>query len=149
MTENGQTILLIMAAASAASDLSTGKIYNFVVLPALAGGFGILIAEAPQSVPALLTAVILTFLLLYPLWKAGGLGAGDIKLFAAMVPYLGIGWYLTCAALSFLIAAVFSIIILLVHRDPSRKVHLAVPVGISVMLCLLLRQFGIQSPIQL
>ena len=45
----------------------------------------------------------------------------------------------------FLIGAVFSAVLLIRYRDLSRTVHFAVPVCISVMLCLLLQQIGIQS----
>lgn len=149
MTISGQTILIMSVTAAAASDLCAGKVYNFLVLPALAGGILIAGLEVPHSIPVILLAVLLTHLLLFPFWKAGGIGAGDIKLFSSIIPFLGVSWYLTCFVLSFIIAALVSIVVLLIYRDFSRRIHLAVPIGISVMLCLLLWQLGIQSPIQI
>ena len=148
MTGSGLTVLLIAVAASAVSDLCVGKIYNFIVMPALAGGILLRILEAPRDLPIVLTGIIMTYLLLLPFWKMGGLGAGDIKLLAAILPYMGIGWYCTCFVLSIAIAAVISIILLFSYRDFTRRIHMAVPIGISVMLCLLLQQFITQSPIQ-
>ena len=40
----------------------------------------------------------------------------------------------------------FPAFLLIRYRDLSRTVHFAVPIGISVVLCLLLEQLGIQSP---
>lgn len=146
MTEGGRTALLLFVTAAAASDLQCGRIYNFLTATSLAGGFWLLAANAPQQIPSVIGAMVLTLLLLYPFWKSGGFGAGDIKLLMALVPYLGVRWYLFCIVVSFLIGAVISAFILIRSRDLTRTVHMAVPVGISVVLCLLLEQVGIQSP---
>ena len=63
----------------------------------------------------------------------------------ALVPFMGVHWYLYTVVLSFLIGAVISAFLLIRDRDLSRTIHFAVPVGISVMLCLLLEQNGVQS----
>ena len=146
MTEGGRAVLVLFVTASAASDLRRGRIYNFLTFPTLAAGFLLLIVNKPQEIPQVLGAAAAALLLLFPFWKAGGLGAGDIKLLMALAPLMGAGWFLFGIVLSFLISAVISAVLLIRYRDLSRTVHLAVPIGISVMLCLLLEQLGIQSP---
>ena len=58
---------------------------------------------------------------------------------------MGVRWYLYAVIISFLIGAVISAYLLIRDRDRTRTIHFAVPVGISVMLCLLLEQIGVQS----
>lgn len=146
LTEGGRTVLVLFVTAAAASDLRRGKIYNFLTFPTLAAGLLLLTANTPQVIPPVLGAMTITILLLFPFWKAGGLGAGDIKLLMALAPLMGPRWFLFGVVLSFLIGAGISAFLLIRYRDLSRTVHFAVPIGISVMLCLLLEQLGIQSP---
>ena len=146
MTEGGRTVLILFVTAAAASDLRRGKVWNFLTFPTLAAGLWLLAYSAPEQIASVLGAMAAVFLLLFPFWRGGGLGAGDIKLLMALAPLMGAGWFLFGIVLSFLISAVISAVLLIRYRDLSRTVHLAVPIGISVMLCLLLEQAGIQSP---
>ena len=146
LTEGGRAVLVLFVTASAASDLRRGRIYNFLTFPTLAAGFLLLIVNKPQEIPQVLGAAAAALLFLFPFWKAGGLGAGDIKLLMALAPLMGPRWFLLGIVLSFLIGAGISAFLLIRYRDLSRTVHFAVPIGISVMLCLLLEQLGIQSP---
>lgn len=146
MTEGGRAVLVLFVTASAASDLRRGRIFNFLTFPTLAAGFLLLVLNTPNEVPPVLGVMAATLFFLFPFWKAGGLGAGDIKLLMALAPFMGPGWFLFGTVLSFLIGAGISAFLLIRYRDLSRTVHFAVPIGISVMLCLLLEQFGIQSP---
>jgi prepilin peptidase CpaA len=146
LTEGGRTALLLFVTAAAASDLRWGRIYNFLTLTSLAGGIWLLTVQAPQEVPGVLGAMALLFCFLFPFWKIGGLGAGDIKMLLALVPYMGVRWFYVSFILSFLIGAVIAAFLLVRYRDGSRTVHFAVPIGISVVLCLLLEQISVQSP---
>ena len=146
LTEGGRTVLVLFVTVSAASDLRRGRIYNFLTFPTLAAGLLLLIMNKPQEIPQVLGTAAATLLLLLPFWKTGGLGAGDIKLLMALAPLMGARWFLFGIVLSFLIGAGIAAFLLIRYRDLSRTVHFAVPIGISVMLCLLLEQLGIQSP---
>ena len=146
LTEGGRTVLILFVTAAAASDLRWGRIYNFLTFPTLAAGFLLLVLNTPNEVPPVLGVMAATLFFLFPFWKAGGLGAGDIKLLMALAPFMGPGWFLFGTVLSFLIGAGISAFLLIRYRDLSRTVHFAVPIGISVVLCLLLEQLGIQSP---
>lgn len=145
MTEGGRLALLAFTAAAALSDLCRGKISNAQILIMLAAGVGWQVIGTPDQIPNVAAAMALTLILLFPFWQLGGLGAGDIKLLMVLVPFLGVQWYIVSFVFSFLIGAVFSAVLLIRYRDLSRTVHFAVPVCISVMLCLLLQQVGIQS----
>ena len=112
MTEGGRTVLALFVTAAAASDLRRGRIYNFLTFPTLAAGFWLLAVKAPEEVPAVLGTMTATLLLLFPFWKAGGLGAGDIKLLAALAPLMGPGFpgpfILLCLSASASCSACFS-----------------------------------------
>ena len=140
MTEGGRAVLVLFVTAAAASDLRRGRIYNFLTFPTMAAGVLLLMLNTPQEIPPVLGAMTAAMLLLFPFWKAGGLGAGDIKLLMALAPLMGPRWFLFGIVLSFLIGAGISAVLLIRYRDLSRTVHFAVPIGISVMLCLLLEQ---------
>lgn len=146
MTEGGRAVLVLFVTAAAASDLRRGRIYNFLTFPTLAAGFLLLVLNTPNEVPPVLGVMAATLFFLFPFWKAGGLGAGDIKLLMALAPFMGPGWFLFGTVLSFLIGAGISAFLLIRYRDLSRTVHFAVPIGISVVLCLLLEQLSVQSP---
>ena len=85
MTEGGRTVLLLFVTAAAASDLKWGRICNFLTLTSLAGGIWLLALHAPQEIPGVLGAMVLLACFLFPFWKSGGLGAGDIKMLMALV----------------------------------------------------------------
>ena len=105
LTEGGRTVLILFVTAAAASDLRWGRIYNFLTLPTLAAGLLLLMMNTPEELPPMLGVIAATLLLLFPFWKAGGLGAGDIKLLMALAPFMGPGWFLFGTVLSFLIGA--------------------------------------------
>ena len=88
MTEGGRTVLILFVTAAAASDLRWGRIYNFLTLPTLAAGLLLLMMNTPEELPPMLGVIAATLLLLFPFWKAGGLGAGDIKLLMALAPFM-------------------------------------------------------------
>ena len=146
LTEGGRMVLVLFVTAAAASDLHSGRIRNILIFPTLAGGLWLLAVSAPEEIPSAAGAMFLTLFFLFPFWRGGGLGAGDIKFLIALVPLMGARWYLFAVIMSFLIGAVISAFLLIRDRDLTRTIHFAVPVGISVMLCLLLEQVNIQSP---
>lgn len=54
-------------------------------------------------------SMLLSFILLYPLYKIGGLGAGDVKLFLMLGSFVRWDEQLSMMAVSFIIGAVFSL----------------------------------------
>jgi Flp pilus assembly protein protease CpaA len=88
-------------------------------------------------------SVFLAFLLLYPLFKIGAMGAGDIKLFIMIGTFCGVKEEMAILVGSFVIGAVFAAWKLLVeHRELRKKkweygkykIHFSVPVLFSAAL---------------
>ena len=127
----GNAVLGCLAAVSAATDLLRGRVYNFITVPGL-----ILAAQRSGAIGLLevLCAAGFTVLLLSPFYRAGGLGAGDIKLLAAVSAFMPAEEYLRCFAGAFLIGAGAGILRLLLTRGRGHTVHMAVPVAVSVMI---------------
>ena len=133
----GNAALGILAAVSAVTDLYCGKIYNAVTVPGLC--LGILFAvqrSGAAGILDVLCAAGFTVMLLIPFNRAGGLGAGDIKLLAAVSAFMPAGEYLRCFAGAFLIGAAAGILQLALTKGKGHTVHFAVPVAASVLLYL-------------
>ena len=80
------------------------------VPPTLAAGLLLLVMNTPEELLPVLGAMTAALLFLFPFWKTGGLGAGDIKLLMALAPLMGPRWFLFGTVLSFLIGAGISAI---------------------------------------
>ncbi len=92
-------------------DLLSGKIYNEWILIAIAAGLSRAVWQGGSSgLTNALLSMAAPVVLLYPLFKIGGLGAGDLKLLAAAGCFLTIKGILICLGISFLIGAVFSLL---------------------------------------
>lgn len=111
-------ILFVVLAVAAVMDLLFDRIYNEWILIAIAaglsyaawqrGGYGILSAVIAMSVPVML---------LYPLFRIGALGAGDVKLLAAAGCFLTVKETVMCLGISLFFGAVFSLFKMLAERD--------------------------------
>lgn len=82
-------LTLAIALAAAASDLARGKVYNWLTYPAAVLGVVLsLILRTPSPVES--AAGLATALVLYSLfYRFCGLGAGDVKLMAAIGAFQG------------------------------------------------------------
>lgn len=99
-------------------DYTKGKIPNLFQVFIMALGIvrSVYIGGAERLVLYLLS-VAGVLILLYPLFRIGGLGAGDVKLLSVCSGYFSVSqifWFLFC---SMLISAVFSLISLLRERN--------------------------------
>lgn len=133
----GNAALGCLAAVSAATDLCCGKVYNVITMTGLC--IGTLLAVRQSGAGGLLDilcAAGFTVMLLIPFYRAGGLGAGDIKLLAAVSAFMPGKAYLCCFAGAFLIGAAAGIVRLFMTRGKGHTIHFAVPVAISVLLYL-------------
>lgn len=99
---------MLLLFLSAFSDLKTDRIPNgFIFLGILSGIFcSILFGRNLSAVPA---SVLLAFLLLYPLFQIGAMGAGDVKLFMMIGCFYGARNLAYIMAGAFVIGAVFSL----------------------------------------
>ena len=75
-----QSVLILLLLLSSLADLKTDRIPNgFILLGILTGISGSVLSG--RSISDILASVFLAFLLLYPLFRIGAFGAGDVKLF--------------------------------------------------------------------
>lgn len=112
------SVLFIVLAVAAAMDLLFDKIYNEWILISVAaglsyaawqrGGYGILSAVIAMAVPVML---------LYPLFRIGALGAGDVKLLAAAGCFLTVRETVICLGISLFLGAVLSLLKMLAERN--------------------------------
>lgn len=150
----GNAALGCLAAVSAATDLYCGKIYNMITVPGLC--LGILLAASRAGAPGILEVLCaagFTVLVLFPFYSTGGLGAGDIKLLAAISAFMSAESYLHCFAGAFILGAAAGVGKLFffhvqkqVGKDMEKqdgqqiighRLHFAVPVALSVLLHLM------------
>ena len=98
-------------------DLKSMRISNRLILIGL--GISLIRRFFYAGIPGILTGMILIFIpviLLYLLFLAGALGAGDIKLFSVIGGFVTLEELLCCISLSFLFAAIYSLGKLLWNR---------------------------------
>ena len=112
-------------------DLKRWKIRNIWLIVFLAGGvlFNIFSAESPGALEAL-TGLFVPFVMLYPVYLTGKLGAGDVKLFCVAGLFLGGSLILKFILAAFAAVALRFIYLSIRYRSVKRalkiRVHIAV-----------------------
>ncbi len=91
-------------------DFKYDRIYNGWITLGILLGLSLRIWENGwRDIGSAITAMLLAFCLLYPIYKIGALGAGDIKLFIMAGSFLSANRLLHVIVVSFIIGAVFSL----------------------------------------
>lgn len=106
-----------IGAVAAFTDYRSGKIYNWLTLPAII--LGLVLAAVLQGWYGLGQAALglgVAGALFLPLFVTGVLGGGDVKLLMAMGTALGPNRMLELAAISMAIAAAGAVALLVKHR---------------------------------
>lgn len=131
-------LLLILAALA---DLKTDRIPNGFI----AVGVTIGLAGSQPYGPGLSHSVIsmfLAFLLLYPLFKIGTLGAGDIKVLIMTGSFLAVKEFTAVLTASFVTGAVFSVMKLFVERNGTERICYLLSYVSEVVRCRRFRLYG-------
>ncbi len=103
--------LCVFLAAACGFDYKKKRIPNgLLALEALSGAAECLYGSGFPGVSVFVGKALLVTALLYPLFRIGTLGAGDVKLFGVTAGYLPFGKILTFLFFSLLTAAVISLI---------------------------------------
>lgn len=114
--------MLLLLLLSALADLRTDRIPNgFLLLGGLCGIIGSLISG--RTLTGVLISMLLAFLLLYPLYKIGAFGAGDVKLFVLIGSFQNIREVTAVMAGAFVIGAGFSLVKLAVERNGRERLR--------------------------
>ena len=120
-----QSLLLLLLFLAALADLKTDRIPNGFIVTGITVGLG----GSHLFGPGLLhsaVSMLLAFLLMYPLFKIGTLGAGDIKALIMTGCFLTAGEFMTVLAAAFIIGGGISLMKLLVeHNGKERLSYLA------------------------
>jgi prepilin peptidase CpaA len=127
--------LCVFLAAACGYDYRQRRIPNYVILGMTIAGIGWRMYDerAPGALWYLGQAV-LVMAVLYPFFKTGGLGAGDVKLMGVTAGYLPAEKILGFLFCSLLVAALISLFKIL--RKAKGGVRLAGPVLVSILLFL-------------
>lgn len=113
--------MLLLLFLAAMADLKTDRIPNgFIVIGIMTGVSGGLWYHS--GLWNTVVSVFLTFLLMYPLFRIGVLGAGDVKVFIMISSFLSVSSFLAVLVSAFVIGAVFSLIKLLAERNGRERI---------------------------
>ena len=109
-------ILFSILIIASISDLFYKKIPNWLTFPSLVCGiFFQLILGGSDGLFSSLQGIAIGFVLTFILYLAGGLGAGDVKLMAAIGAFLGPKEIFLAFIFSSLLSGVYAIILLAIH----------------------------------
>ena len=116
------SLLILLLLLAALADLKTDRIPNgFVLLGIAIGVLGSLWHDSDIRQTAV--SMFLAFLLLYPLFKIGAMGAGDVKVFMMIGSFVGARELLMIVILSFMIGALCSLIKLLSEHNGRERMY--------------------------
>jgi prepilin peptidase CpaA len=118
-----EAVVLVAALIAAVTDLTRFKIYNLLTLPLLAGGLvyhGT--TGGPQALAMSVGGMLLGAAVLLVFYVMGGMGAGDVKLMAALGAWLGLPdvFYLFLA--SALAAGVYALVLMVAYGSTREVV---------------------------
>lgn len=111
-------VLSLLLTAACGFDYRIGKIPNgLVVATILTGLLFRFQGDGAEGLPLYLLGAVPVAALLYPLYKIGALGAGDVKLLGAAAGYFPFEKIFLFSFVSLLIAAIISLVKLLVNKN--------------------------------
>lgn len=117
-----QSLLLLLLILAVLADLKTGRIPNgFIVFGIIIGVLGSL--ANGQAFHRIFTSMLLVFSILYPLFKIGAMGAGDVKVFIMIGSFMEVKELLTVLVLSFIIGALCSLLKLLAEHNGRERMY--------------------------
>ena len=105
-----------IAGVAAVTDYRSGKIYNWLTLPALALGLIVAGFEGWATILSATAGVGVAAAVFIPLFLTGIFGGGDAKLLMALGTVLGAGGVFLLICVSILIAGAGAVALLFVHR---------------------------------
>jgi prepilin peptidase CpaA len=117
-SNTAHVIAVVVCGAAAVTDMRTGLIPNWLTFPVIAGAplvHGWL--SGPGALLRSLLALLLCGLVPYLMFRRGGMGGGDVKLFAAVGAVAGLGAGLQIELVSMLLACVWGLGLLVFRGD--------------------------------
>jgi Flp pilus assembly protein protease CpaA len=110
-------VVLVASLIATATDVTRFKVHNLLTLPLLVFGLAYhgFVGGPPALVQSLLGA-LLGFGVLVGFYLLGGVGAGDVKLLAAIGAWLGLPLTFYVFIASSLAAGVYALVLVVMHR---------------------------------
>lgn len=103
--------LLVILSLATVWDYKSGKIPNYLVIAGIGLGIvNILINENITVIFKYIPGIIFPILLFYPVYKIGGIGAGDLKLLSMLGFYFSFMEMTFCIFISIFLGALLSLI---------------------------------------
>ncbi|WP_022772100.1 prepilin peptidase [Butyrivibrio sp. AE2015] len=112
--------MLTLLSGAVFTDLYKDRIYNFWLIPGLLVGIITAALGGLESLLAAMTAIAFSFVILLPVYLFKGIAAGDVKLFMTAASFMSVQDIFSCIILSFLIAGIISLFILIFKRNKKR-----------------------------
>ena len=106
------------------------------VIPGLLTGLITALIQGPDRFRTSLMAVLVSFVVLMPVYLIKGIAAGDVKLFLSTASFLSMQELYSCILFSFLIAGAISLGILIFKRNEKKTMHFAIPIMASTIFVL-------------
>jgi prepilin peptidase CpaA len=112
----------VCLAVGAAWDLAKRRIPNFVTgAAALLGVVAQLVDKGAWSAASGLAAAVVSVLLLYRPWEAGGIGGGDVKMAASVAIWVGLGGMIRYALAVAAAGGVVALVMYFLSRKAIRQ----------------------------
>lgn len=134
---------LLFLTAALITDIRWMRIPNWITLPAFLAG--IIVQAVINGWQGLLFSLYGSgagFLLLLIMYFIGAVGAGDVKLFAAIGAWTGVLFSLQVIVYSVLLGAAVGLVLILSRRDTGRRLHSVISRTAGF---LLLRKIGLSA----
>jgi prepilin peptidase CpaA len=129
-----QTILSIaVTLAGAVTDLRTGKVYNWLTYPAALAGLALAVVAAPPSPLQSAAGLGVGLLLFGTLRRIGRMGAGDVKLMAAVGALQGPAFVLYASFYTVVVAGMAAVLVLAANRRLVPTLRWAASVAASAV----------------
>lgn len=114
--------MILLLCLAALTDLKTDHIPNaLIIIGIITGVSGSLWHRL--DLLQLAVSMSLAFALMYPLFKIGALGAGDVKIFIMVGSFVELKELVVMIALAFVVGAIFSLIKLLFERNGRERFY--------------------------
>ncbi|MBR3607303.1 MAG: prepilin peptidase [Lachnospiraceae bacterium] len=111
-------LLLLILSLAAFYDYKKGKIPNYlIVIGAIGGVFRLIILQDVFAIVGYTPGIILPLALFYPVYKIGGMGAGDLKIFSMLGIYFSFLPLCFCIFISMFLAALLSLVKMNYHHS--------------------------------
>ena len=137
------TVLCIFLLVACYYDYLYRRIPNWLAVGAFVAGVVRCIVTQDNAIWIFLLNIIFLVSLLYPFFKLGTLGAGDVKLFGVCGGYLTSDRILYFLFFSMLIAAIFSLVKIITERNIRAGCKAGIPLSGPLLCSVILYMGGI------